>query len=160
MPLILVAADAEWVHDEVRAALVGPGYEVVDVWDGLAVTPTVVRRRPDLCLVDMQIGNMGGIAVAKDLRLEESADRAPHVPILLLLYRSADVFLAKRADVDGWLVKPVDPGTLRRTVRRLLAGGTAAAPAETVAAGSASDAAAASAAEVSAAAVEAAGSTA
>jgi CheY-like chemotaxis protein len=129
MPLILVAADAEWVHDEVRAALVGPGYEVVDVWDGMAVTPTVVRRLPDLCLVDMQIGNMGGIAVAKDLRLEESAGRAPHVPILLLLYRSADVFLARRADVDAWLIKPVDPGTLRRTVRRLLAEAQPTAPA-------------------------------
>jgi DNA-binding response OmpR family regulator len=121
MPLILVAADADWVHDEVRAALVGPGYEVVAVWDGMAVTPTVVRLRPDLCLVDMQIGNMGGFAVAKDLRLEESADRAPHVPILLLLDRSADVFLARRAAVEAWLVKPVDPGTLRRTVRKLLA---------------------------------------
>ena len=41
--------------------------------------------------------------------------------ILLLLDREADRFLAKRADADAELVKPVDPGTLRRTVDRLLA---------------------------------------
>jgi DNA-binding response OmpR family regulator len=43
------------------------------------------------------------------------------VAILLLLDREADRFLAKRADADAELVKPVDPGTLRRTVERLLA---------------------------------------
>ena len=68
----------------------------------------------------MQIGNMGGIAVAIDLRLEGSAGRLPDTSILLLLDREADRFLAKRADADAELVKPVDPGTLRRTVERLL----------------------------------------
>ena len=64
----------------------------------------------------MQIGNMGGLAVAIDLRLEGSAGRIPDVSILLLLDREADRFLAKRVDADAELVKPVDPGTLRRTV--------------------------------------------
>jgi len=122
MPLILVAADADWVHDDVRSSLVGPGYEVLEVRDGMAVSGFVARQRPDLAIIDMQIGNMGGFAVARDLRLEESAGRAPHVPVLLLLDRAADVFLARRASVDTWLVKPFDPGTLRRAVRRLLAG--------------------------------------
>jgi DNA-binding response OmpR family regulator len=122
MPLILVAADADWVHDEVRASLVGPGYEILAVRDGMAVSGFAARQKPDLAIVDMQIGNMGGFAVARDLRLEQSAGRAARVPVLLLLDRAADVFLARRASVDAWLVKPFDPGTLRRTVRRLLAG--------------------------------------
>ena len=37
--------------------------------------------------------------------------------ILLLLDREADRFLAKRADADAELVKPVDAGTLRRASR-------------------------------------------
>jgi hypothetical protein len=45
------------------------------------------------------------------------------VPILLLLDRVADRFLAKRAAVDGELIKPVDPGTLRRTVKRIVGRG-------------------------------------
>jgi DNA-binding response OmpR family regulator len=117
---ILVAADARWVREQVRAALVGPGQEVIEVTRGQEVVPAVAAHDPELVLLDLQIGNMGGIAVTIDLHLEESAGRLPHVPILLLLDREADRFLAKRAGVDAELVKPVDPGTLRRTVRRLV----------------------------------------
>jgi hypothetical protein len=59
----------------------------------------------------MQIGNMGGIAVAIDLRLEESTARLD-LPTSAVA-RSQDEFIARRADVDLVLVKPVD-GVLRR----------------------------------------------
>ena len=119
---VLVAADARWVRDQVRAALVAPGQEVIEVTRGQDVRDAVAEHEPDLVVLDLQIGNMGGIAVAIDLHLEESGGRLPHVPILLLLDREADRFLAKRAAAETVLVKPVDPGTLRRTVRRLVGG--------------------------------------
>jgi DNA-binding response OmpR family regulator len=117
---ILVAADAEWVRAQVRGAFVGHGQRVVEVTNGFEVRPAVASDPPDLVVLDMQIGNMGGIAVAIDLHLEAGAGRLPHVPILLLLDRVADRFLAMRAAADGELVKPVDAGTLRRTAKRLL----------------------------------------
>jgi DNA-binding response OmpR family regulator len=120
MTKILVAADAKWVRDQVRAAFVAPGQEVVEVTRGQDVRDTFVREQPDLVILDLQIGNMGGIACALDLRLEESGGRAPHATILLLLDREADKFLAKRVDVDALLVKPVDAGVLRRAARQLL----------------------------------------
>jgi len=118
---ILVAAEARWVREQVRVALVGPGQEVIEVTRGQEVLPAVAEHEPDLVILDLFIGNMGGIAVAIDLNHEESSGRLPHVPILLLLDREADRFLAKRAGAEVALVKPVDPGTLRRTVRRLVA---------------------------------------
>ncbi|MDQ1502863.1 MAG: hypothetical protein QOD57_590, partial [Actinomycetota bacterium] len=42
-------------------------------------------------------------------------------PILILLDREADRFLARRSTVDAMLVKPIDGGTLRRTVKTVLA---------------------------------------
>jgi DNA-binding response OmpR family regulator len=118
---ILVAADAKWLRDQMRAAFVGPGQEVIEVSRGQDVRQAVADEEPDLAVVDLQIGNMGGIAVAIDLHLEASAGRLPDVSILLLLDREADRFIAKRADADAVLVKPVDPGTLRRTVKQMLA---------------------------------------
>jgi DNA-binding response OmpR family regulator len=117
---ILVAADAEWVRNQVRTAFVGPGQSVVEVTRGQDVRGAVAEHDPDLVVLDLQIANMGGIAVAIDLRNEESGGRLPHETILLLLDREADRFLAARADVDGVLVKPVDPGTLRRAAKALL----------------------------------------
>jgi CheY-like chemotaxis protein len=118
---ILVAAEADWVRNQVRTAFVGPGQEVVEVTRGQAVKGAVLEHEPDLVVLDLQIANMGGIAVAIELRNEESAWRLPHSTILLLLDREADRFLAARANVEAELVKPVDPGTLRRTAKRLLA---------------------------------------
>jgi DNA-binding response OmpR family regulator len=121
MSTILVAADAQWVRDQVRSAFVGPGQEVIEVTRGQDVRDTFARIDPDLVVLDLQIGNMGGIAVAIDLRLEESGGRLPRARILLLLDRRDDAFIARRADVDLTLVKPVDAGILRRAAAPLLA---------------------------------------
>ena len=125
MTTILVAAEAKWVRDQVRSAFVGPGQEVVEVTRGQDVRAQVADLEPDLVVLDLQIGNMGGVAVAIDLRLEESGGRLPHVPILLLLDRRDDAFIARRADVDLTLVKPVDAGVLRRGAAPLLAAAAA-----------------------------------
>jgi CheY-like chemotaxis protein len=125
MTTILVAADAQWVRDQVRSAFVGPGQEVVEVTRGQDVRDTFAELEPDLVVLDLQIGNMGGVAVAIDLRLEESGGRLPHARILLLLDRRDDAFIARRADVDLTLVKPVDAGVLRRAAAPLLAAAAA-----------------------------------
>ncbi len=120
MSLVLVAADAKWVRDLVKSACVGPGQRVIEVTRGQDVRDTVQVEEPDVVVLDMQIANMGGIAVSIDLRLEAEAGRIPAVAILLLLDREADRFLAKRADADAELLKPVDAGIIRRTVEGLL----------------------------------------
>jgi DNA-binding response OmpR family regulator len=120
MTTILVAADAKWVRDQVRAAFLGPGQRVIEVTRGQDVRATFGEVEPDLVILDMQIGNMGGYAVAIDLRLEESADRLDRATIILLLDREADEFMGRRADVDMMLVKPVDAGVLRRAARQLI----------------------------------------
>jgi CheY-like chemotaxis protein len=125
MTTILVAAEAKWVRDQVRSAFVGPGQEVVEVTRGQDVRDTFGAIEPDLVILDLQIGNMGGVAVAIDLRLEESGGRLPHARILLLLDRRDDAFIARRADVDLTLVKPVDAGVLRRAAAPLLAAAAA-----------------------------------
>jgi DNA-binding response OmpR family regulator len=125
----LLATDADWIVEQVGAALDGPDVRWTVARAGRAVRNAVARavadgRPPDLAILDLQIGTMGGVAVCLDLRLEESAGRLPHVPVLMLLDRSADVFLAQRPGAEGWLIKPLDAIRVRRAVRTILAGGT------------------------------------
>ena len=117
---IVVASDGAWVRAQVRNALAGRDVEVIEVTRGQDVREAVATHHPALVILDLQIGNMGGIATAIDLHLEASGGRLPDVPILLLLDREHDRFLARRAAVDAELVKPVDPGTLRRAVTALV----------------------------------------
>ncbi|CAB4770234.1 unannotated protein [freshwater metagenome] len=133
MTKILVAAEASWVRDQVRTSLTGPGQLVIEVDRGQDVREAVLSNSPDLVILDLQIANMGGIAVALDLRLEAGAGRIPETPILLLLDREADRFLATRTDADAMLVKPIDAGLLRRTIKKLLS------PLETAAVSAGSD---------------------
>ncbi len=124
MPSILVASDAPSVRSEILAVVDGPDNDVRQVASGPEVLAEVADSAPDLLVVDMQMGNMGGMAVCLDLRLEESYGALDHVPVLMLLDRRADVFLAKRSGAEGWLVKPLDPIRIRRATTALVAGGT------------------------------------
>lgn len=124
MPHYLIATDADWVLDEVQAALGGRDVRFTVCRSGKEVEPAVQADPPDLAVLDLQIGSMGGMAVTMHLRLEESGGRLPHVPVLMLLDRRADLHLARRSGAEGWLVKPLDPLRLRRAARAILAGGT------------------------------------
>jgi DNA-binding NarL/FixJ family response regulator len=124
VPLVLIAADARSVLDDLRAVLEDVDTEIVEVEHGHLVRGAVDEDPPDLVITDFQVGNMGAMAICLDLRLEESGGRLPHVPVLMLCDRRADVFLAKRSSAEGYLVKPLDPLRLRRALRALLAGGT------------------------------------
>ncbi len=125
VPDVVVASDEPWVRAEVASVLSAlPDVEIHEVTSGAAVGKTVYEIEPELVIVDLQIGNMGGMAVCMELRLEESGDRLDHVPVLMLLDRRPDVFLARRSGAEGWLVKPLDPIRLRKAIAALLDGGT------------------------------------
>ena len=124
MPEIVVATDSASVFDQISSVVAGPGTAVRWVRSGLEVRNELNARPADLAIVDMQIGTMGGVAVALDLRLESDAGRLDRCPVLLVLDRRADVFLARRSGADGWILKPLDPIRMRRAVAALLAGGT------------------------------------
>jgi len=117
---VLLASDAQWVVDEVVAALGGPETSFTVCRNGRDVTDVVKARTPDLAILDLQSGSMGGMAVTMNLRLDESSGAVPHVPVLMLLDRTADVFLARRSGADGWLIKPLDALKIQRAVHAIL----------------------------------------
>ena len=120
MTEVLIATDADAVFAEVDAALVDETTSIVRVRTGQAVAGAVADSTPDLVVLDLQIGNMGGIAACLHLRHEAGAGRLPEVPVLVLLDRQADVFLARRSGADGWIVKPLDAFALRKAAMAVL----------------------------------------
>jgi DNA-binding NarL/FixJ family response regulator len=126
---VLLAADAQWLVDDIVAALGDENTSFTVCSEGREVARQLVKagkegRAYDIGIFDLQIGSMGGMAVTMAMRLDASAGTAPEVPALMLLDRVADVHLAKRSGADGWLIKPLDPLRIRRAVRSVAAGGT------------------------------------
>jgi DNA-binding response OmpR family regulator len=74
---ILLASDADWIVDEVIAALGDDDVHFTVCREGRAVSGQVSERMPDLAILDLQIGSMGAMAVTMSLRLDESAGVVP-----------------------------------------------------------------------------------
>jgi len=119
---ILLATDADWLFDEVCAALCGGDTRVNRITDSRHVRTAIGVVEPELVILDAQVGSMGGIASCLDLRLEAGAGRIDDIRVLLLLDRDADRWVAREAQADGWLIKPLDPFRLRRAHQALMAG--------------------------------------
>ncbi len=119
---ILLATDAAWIVEEVTAALGDPDTSFTVCSDGRAVSGVVADRRPDLVITDLQVGSMGGMAISLALRNDESLGSEDGVPILMLLDRQADVYLAQRSHADAWLIKPLDALRLKRAAMAAISG--------------------------------------
>ncbi|MCB0967751.1 MAG: response regulator [Ilumatobacter sp.] len=121
---ILLATDADWIVDEVTAALGGPDTSFTVVRSGQLVSKVAAERQPDLVVADLQVGTMGGFAITLALRNDESAGVLPHLPVVMLLDREADVYIAQRSDAEAWVIKPLDALRLRRAMNAAVAGET------------------------------------
>jgi CheY-like chemotaxis protein len=116
---ILLVADLPWVAEAVRAALAGAGRALAVVTEPSAAAGQALEQQARVVLVDLQVGSMGGMAVARAIRAAAAAAGAAPPAVALLLDREADAFLAGRAGVDGWIRKPFNGFALRRLVERL-----------------------------------------
>jgi CheY-like chemotaxis protein len=58
MPTVLICSDAQWVHDEIRAAAPGGDTVIRSLTAGRAVREVVATDQPDLVILDMQISDM------------------------------------------------------------------------------------------------------
>ena len=102
---VLLIADSPWVINQTRAAL-GGSHAIIEVNDPYEAENAAIAAEADAVLIDMQVGSMGGMALVRNIKGVAMTGEAPNAPILLLLDRSADEFLAKRSGADAWLMKP------------------------------------------------------
>lgn len=97
-----------------------PDLEVVgDVADGQAAVELAIATRPDVVLMDVQMGGMDGIAALKLLR-----ERLPSAKVVILTTFGHEnyLILSSRAGASGYLLKDVGRDQLTDTIRRVAAG--------------------------------------
>jgi DNA-binding response OmpR family regulator len=94
------------------------GVEIEFASDAREAFRVIEKRVPDVLVVDLQTGSAGGFSLAKEM-----AQRAKmrDVPILMLLERSQDAWLADQAGADRHRVKPLETHNLVADVLELAA---------------------------------------
>ncbi len=110
---VLLIADDSQVRDDVEAALAGPRSRVVTVADPRTAVRRAKEIQPTSILIDLQVGSMGGMAIVRAFKDAFGVGGVAEVPLVMLLDRSADTFLADRAGASAWVVKPFTAQDLR-----------------------------------------------
>ncbi|MEH0664323.1 response regulator [Vibrio scophthalmi] len=119
MTKILAVDDSVSIRQMVSHTLKDAGYEVETANDGKDALNKVMSAKFDVVISDVNMPNMGGFELVKALR---EKPQYKFVPILMLTTEtSADKKLqGKQAGATGWLVKPFNPDTLLKTLKRVL----------------------------------------
>jgi two-component system cell cycle response regulator DivK len=90
-----------------RDVLLASGYRTLEATTGTSALDAVLKHRPDLVVMDIQLPDMDGIEALDRLRADE---RTASVPVLALTAQAMEGdrerFLA--AGFDGYLSKPVN----------------------------------------------------
>lgn len=113
---MLLVADADWVRDSVASTIIDPGASLESVDDPEVAVERLGAHRYRVVLVDMQVGSMGGMAITRMFKQAMALGEVETTPVVLLLDRTADKFLARRAGADGFVVKPFTAQEFRSVV--------------------------------------------
>jgi DNA-binding NarL/FixJ family response regulator len=118
-PTVVIADDHPPIRLGVRMALMQGGFRVLgEAADGDDAVETVLRERPDACLLDVRMPG-GGIETAARL-----AQLAPATAVVMLTVSTSaeDLIAALRAGARGYLPKDMSPNRLPAALRGVLRG--------------------------------------
>lgn len=107
---ILVVEDNEANLELVRYLLEHAGHAVFVARDGLVGVETALRVRPDLVLCDLQMPLLDGYGLLERLRGDPAVSATPIVAVTAFSMRGDDSRVLT-AGFDGYVSKPIDPGT-------------------------------------------------
>jgi DNA-binding response OmpR family regulator len=116
---VLVVDDHAPIRTVCRLSLEAAGFRVSEATDGDEALAVVKADRPDVILLDIMMPRVSGWEVAAALIADRSTDR---IPVIFITARSgvSDRIRALELGAQAYLTKPFDPGSLAKTVTRVL----------------------------------------
>ncbi len=116
---VLVIEDNEQNLYMITFILEYHGYEVIQVRDGASGIRVAAETSPDLILLDIQLPEMDGYAVARRLRAEPEFN---HVPIVAVTSHAmtGDREKTIKAGCTGYIEKPINPDTFISEIEKYL----------------------------------------
>lgn len=116
---ILTVDDAPTMRKLISFALSSAGHRVLEAPDGKVALDLLKSTAVDLVISDVNMPNMNGIELTRNLRRLPNHSRTP-VLILTTESEAGAKLAGKQAGATGWIVKPFDASQLVALVKRVL----------------------------------------
>ncbi|MBL4762584.1 MAG: response regulator [Gammaproteobacteria bacterium] len=119
MASILAVDDSASMRQMVTFTLKNAGHDVTEAEDGVQALGIAKGKSFDLVITDVNMPNMDGITLIKELR---ALPAFKFTPMLMLTTESSGdkKTQGKAAGATGWIVKPFNPDQLIATVTKVL----------------------------------------
>lgn len=119
MARVLTVDDSSAMRQLLGITLTNAGYDVLQAADGSEALDLARREAVDVVITDVNMPNMDGIRLVRELR------RLPSycgVPVLVLTTEASSEkkMEGKAAGATGWIVKPFNPERLLAAVSKVL----------------------------------------
>ena len=119
MKTVMTVDDSASMRQMVSVVLRGGGYEVIEAADGKEALAKLQGRELHLILSDINMPNMDGLELTRQLR---AMPQYKFVPIVLLTTESHPEKKqeGKAAGATAWIVKPFSPDQLLAVVKKVV----------------------------------------
>ena len=116
---ILAVDDSVSIRKSIEFTLGQSGYEITEAVDGVDGLAKAKAEKFDLVITDINMPNMGGIELTKQLRQVEGYK---FVPIIALTTEDQQSKMqeGKEAGATGWIVKPCTSDKLIAVVKKII----------------------------------------
>ena len=118
--IVMTVDDSASVRQMISFTLKSAGFEVIEAVDGKDALSKLVRTPVHMMITDLNMPNMDGIELIRNVRVLNSAQK--FIPIIMLTTESQPQKKqeGKSAGATGWIVKPFKPEQLLAVMKKVL----------------------------------------
>ena len=118
-PTILHVDDTDAQRYAISRVLRHAGFEVLEARTGQQALE-FVERLPDLVILDVNLPDISGYAVCRQIKANEATSRIPVLHLSATMVSTDARVAGLEGGADGYMVQPVEPDELIATIRALL----------------------------------------
>lgn len=118
-PTILHVDDTDAQRYAISRVLRNAGFEVLEARTGLQALE-IVEQLPDLVILDVNLPDISGFAVCKQIKANEATARIPVLHLSATMISTDARVAGLDGGADGYMVQPLEPEELVATVRAFL----------------------------------------
>lgn len=116
---ILIIEDNELNLKLFKDLLEAHGYETCEIKDGREMMSVIIRFAPDLILMDIQLPEISGLDLTRQIKADESIRHIPVIAVTAFAMKDDEKKILE-AGCEAYISKPISIGPFLHTVQQFM----------------------------------------